>query len=77
MAKSTKLDFESICAQLNATIGILEDEQVSLQDSLKAFELGITLARQAQQTLAEAEQKVQLLLEGDGQPVLKDFEEQE
>jgi len=68
MAKTPKLDFETTCAQLAATISMLEDEQASLLESLKAFEQGITLARQAQQTLLEAEQKVQLLLDNDGEP---------
>jgi exodeoxyribonuclease VII small subunit len=77
MAKTPKLDFEATCAQLAATINKLEDEQASLEESLKAFEQGITLARQAQKALLEAEQKVQLLLEGDGQPVYKEFEEPE
>ncbi|MFB0950103.1 MAG: exodeoxyribonuclease VII small subunit [Halioglobus sp.] len=46
----------------------LEDEQSSLEDSFNAFELGIKLIRQAQQTLIEAEQKVKLLLEDNGEP---------
>lgn len=76
MVKTPKLDFESTCAKLTATISMLEDEQASLQDSLKAFELGITLVRQAQQTLLEAEQKVQLLLEKDGDPKLIAFDDE-
>lgn len=68
MVKTPKLDFESTCDKITATINMLEDEQASLQESLKAFELGITLVRQAQQTLLEAEQKVQLLLEKNGEP---------
>lgn len=68
MAKTPKLDFESTCARLAATISTLEDEQTSLEESLKAFEQGIMLARQAQQTLLEAEQKVQLLLVNNGEP---------
>ena len=68
MAKTPKLDFEATCTQLAATINTLEDERASLQDSLKAFERGITLAREAQQTLLDAEQKVQLLLDNGGEP---------
>ncbi len=73
MAKTPKLDFEATCAQLAATINKLEDEQASLEDSLKAFEQGITLARQAQKALVEAEQKVQLLLDNDGEPKSTEF----
>ena len=68
MAKTKKLDIEATVAKLETTIRILEDEQSSLEDSLNAFELGIKLIRQAQQTLIGAEQKVKLLLEDDGEP---------
>jgi len=73
MAKSTKLDLETTFSQLEATIDKLEDEQASLQESLTAFEQGIKLTRQAQQTLLEAEQKVKLLLEEGGEPKTRDF----
>jgi len=75
MAKTTKLDLEATFAQLGTTIDKLEDEQVSLQDSLTAFEQGIKLTRQAQKTLLEAEQKVKLLLEADGEPQPQEFSE--
>ncbi len=73
MAKTPKLNFEVTCTQLAATINKLEDEQASLEESLTAFEQGITLARQAQKALLEAEQKVQLLLETDGDPISTAF----
>ena len=73
MAKTKKLDIEATVAQLEATIQTLEDEQSSLEDSFNAFELGIKLIRQAQQTLIEAEQKVNLLLEDNGEPKLEAF----
>lgn len=75
MAKTPTLDFESTCAKLAAIISMLEDEQTSLQDSLKAFEQGISLVRQAQQALLEAEQKVQLLLENEGEPTVIAFDD--
>lgn len=75
MAKSTKLDLETTFAQLETTIDKLEDETSSLQESLNAFEQGIGLTRQAQKTLLEAEQKVKLLLEVEGEPQSKDFDE--
>jgi len=40
---------------------------LSLEESLKAFEAGIKLTRDCQSRLSEAEQKVQLLLEEQGQ----------
>ena len=73
MAKTPKLNFEVTCTQLAATINKLEDEQASLEESLTAFEQGITLVRQAQKALLEAEQRVQLLLETDGDPISTAF----
>ena len=40
----------------------LEQGELSLEDSLKQFEQGVKLAQQCQQTLENAEQKVQILL---------------
>lgn len=75
MAKTTKLDLETIFAQLEKTIDTMEDQQTSLQESLDAFEYCINLTRQAQQTLLEAEQKVKLLLEVEGEPRSTEFDE--
>ncbi len=70
--------FESSTKQLEAIIKVLEDENTSsLEKSLESFEQGINLTRSIQKSLSEAEQKVQMLLQGDQNPVFKDFEEQE
>jgi exodeoxyribonuclease VII small subunit len=73
MAKTPKLDLETTFSKLETTIDKLEDEQASLQESLNAFEQGIKLTRQAQQTLFEAEQKVKLLLDEAGEPKSQEF----
>jgi len=66
-------DFEANIKSLETIIEKLEDNDTDLQDALSDFEKGINLARSAQQALAEAEQKVNLLLDdGDG-PTEKDF----
>jgi len=62
----SELDLESSLEKLELLVGSLEKGDLSLEDSLKAFEAGITLTRQCQQTLAAAEQKVQLLVEKNG-----------
>ena len=49
----------------------MESGELSLEDSLKAFESGMQLSRDCQQALADAEQKVQLLMEKDGEIVSK------
>ena len=65
----TPLDFESAAKQLDVIVNKLENESISLEESLKAFEEGITLIRHAQAALSTAEQRVKLLLDQDDQPV--------
>lgn len=54
-------DFEKSLASLNRIIEKIEGGSLSLDESLKYFEEGIALIRGCQKTLAEAEQKVQIL----------------
>lgn len=58
---STPADFEKSLQQLNLIIEKMESGDLSLDASLKQFEEGINLIRSCQQTLGEAEQKVQIL----------------
>lgn len=67
MAKSKKaIDFEKSLDQLESLVEEMEGGDLSLEDSLKAFEQGIKLTRECQSALSAAEQKVQLLLEENG-----------
>jgi len=71
MAKksSTKQpDFESALAELETLVETLEQGDLSLEESLKLFERGIVLTRGCQESLKEAEQKVQILLNKSGEP---------
>lgn len=61
--KPHAIDFEKALTDLEQQVHLLEAGELSLEDALKAFEAGIRLTRDCQQALAEAEQKVQLLLE--------------
>jgi exodeoxyribonuclease VII small subunit len=61
-----ELDLESALEKLELLVESLERGDLSLEESLKAFENGIKLTRQCQETLASAEQKVQLLIEQNG-----------
>ncbi len=65
--KKPALDFEQSLADLQALVERLENGELSLEDSLTAFEQGIALTRDCQGALAQAEQKVQVLLERDGE----------
>ncbi len=51
----------------------MEKGDLSLEDSLKHFERGISLTRTCQQALSEAEQKVSVLLEKSKNAKLESF----
>ncbi len=61
-----EMDLEGALEKLESLVDSLEQGDLSLEESLKAFEAGIKLTRQCQETLAAAEQKVQLLIEQNG-----------
>lgn len=67
------LALESTMKSVETLLEKLENSDTPLEQSLLAFEEGIQLIRKAQKTLSEAEQRVQLLLEKDGNPQLTDF----
>lgn len=72
--KKASLDFEQSLAELQALVERLENGELSLEDSLAAFEQGIALTRDCQGALAQAEQKVQVLLERDGELTAQPFD---
>ncbi len=74
--RDVKQTFEQSLEQLQQLVESLESGELSLEESMQAFEKGIVLTRSAQQVLAEAEQKVQLLMERDGEPVVEPFHEE-
>jgi len=59
-------DFEKALEELEGLVEKMETEELSLEDSLRHFERGIELTRTCQTALKAAEQKVQILLEKDG-----------
>jgi exodeoxyribonuclease VII small subunit len=65
--KKAAADFEHSLAELQALVERLENGELSLEESLGSFEQGIRLTRECQAALTQAEQKVQMLLERDGE----------
>ncbi|MGF6592818.1 exodeoxyribonuclease VII small subunit [Pseudomonas sp. 2835] len=72
--KKASIDFEQSLADLQVLVERLENGELSLEDSLTAFEQGISLTRDCQSALAHAEQKVQVLLERDGELAAEPFD---
>ncbi len=54
------IDFEEALDQLEELVEDMENGDLTLEESLKAFEQGIKLTRECQSALSQAEQKVQL-----------------
>lgn len=65
-SKKKAVDFETNLEQLEALVAQMEAGDMSLEDSLKAFEDGVKLTRLCQEKLAKAEQKVQKLVASQG-----------
>ncbi|NOY71465.1 MAG: exodeoxyribonuclease VII small subunit [Gammaproteobacteria bacterium] len=57
--------YEKSLAELTTVVEKLETGDLSLEDALKQFELGIKLTRSCQKALNNAEQQVQILLKND------------
>ena len=68
MAKKDKQDFnfEKALENLEQLVSSMESGELSLEDSLKAFETGIKLTRECQTALKEAEQKIRILISEEG-----------
>jgi exodeoxyribonuclease VII small subunit len=61
--------FDAVLARLRKVVEHLEAGQLSLEDSLTAYEEGIALARRGHELLDGAEQRVELLVAGGSQSV--------
>ncbi len=62
MAKAKNIDFEASLTQLESLVDQMEDGELTLEESLKAFETGMQLTRDCQAALKDAEQKVEVLM---------------
>jgi len=71
--KKKVVDFEQSLAQLEALVARMEQGDMSLEESLKAFAEGINLTRECQNRLAEAELKVNQLINDGNEFKLEPF----
>ncbi len=62
----TDVNYEGTLKELEAIIEKMGSGELSLEDALKNFEKGVHLAKQCQQALTEAEQKVKILVSQTG-----------
>lgn len=61
MAKNDTIDFEAKLAELNQIVESMEQQQLTLEQSLEHFKRGVTITQQCQETLQRAEQTIQIL----------------
>ena len=73
--KTAPLDFEHSLRELESLVERMEQGELTLEESLGCFERGVALTRSCQKSLAEAEQKVRILVERDGREELVPFSE--
>jgi exodeoxyribonuclease VII small subunit len=70
---SDSFNFEAALEDLNQIVARMEQGGLSLEEGLSQFEKGIALTRECQKALEQAEQKVQILLEKNGNMTLQDY----
>lgn len=66
MTDTNLKDFEKALQQLEKIVNSMESGELGLEDSLKQFEQGIILAKNCQDTLSNAETRVEQLIEKNG-----------
>ena len=79
MSKKDELSLgqlEKTLGDLEALVEKLEAGELPLNQALKEFERGIKLTKQCQSALKDAEQKIEILLGGDDEPVPFDPEKE-
>ena len=75
--ENEELTFESALVKLEAHVRTLEQGELTLNESLHIFEDGMKLAKFCGKKLDEAEQKIEILLEKNGELVKEPFDVQE
>lgn len=70
----TDLKFEDCLSRLEQIVAALEAGNLPLEESLKVFEEGITLARHCARYLDDAERRIEVLVKDDsGAPTTRPF----
>ena len=73
--KNNTVHFEASLKQINEIVSQMETGDLSLEESLKAFEQGLKLTRTCQKALEKAEQKVEVLIEKNSDLLLEPFDD--
>tara|TARA_R110001583_G_scaffold112917_6_gene263161 strand:+ start:49892 stop:50128 length:237 start_codon:yes stop_codon:yes gene_type:complete len=76
LKKPENMQYEEAISELEQIVSHLEEGELPLEDALKQFERGISLARSNSQKLQKAQQQVSILMQNDTQSAVQDFSEQ-
>ncbi|MCZ6487407.1 MAG: exodeoxyribonuclease VII small subunit [Gammaproteobacteria bacterium] len=74
--ESNLKDFEKALQQLEKIVSRMESGELGLEESLNQFEQGIKLAKNCQDTLTDAESRVEQLIEKNGLQQTIPFEDE-
>ena len=74
MPQAKAFPFEASLKKLETLVATMEAGELSLEESLKAFQEGIALTRACQKALADAEQTVAQLVTANGEVESQPFE---
>jgi len=72
MAKSKQINFKTSLKALEEIVTMLEAGDISIEDSLNAFEKGIKLTKECNKKLDDVEGKIQELLSDNNTKEFKD-----
>ena len=75
LKKPENMQYEEAIGELEQIVNHLEAGDLPLEDALKQFERGISLARSNSHKLQKAQQQVSILMNSDSQSDLQAFSE--
>lgn len=67
MSKKEERNFEELMAKLEDITNKLENEKLSLDESVKLFEEGMEISKQCNKKLEDAEKKITILINQDNE----------
>ena len=71
--KKEELSFEDLMKRLEEVTNKLEKEELNLDESVSLFEEGMNLSKKCNETLENAEKRITILLENNGELVENNF----
>ena len=74
---SKDMNFEESMLELEKIVQELENNNLNLDESVKKFEEGMKISKRCNQILEQAEKKITILLENNGEIEEKDFNVEE